>query len=257
MSKSITTICGRSVLVDEDIYDLYKGYRWRVNHNGSIVCSQLINGKREQTLRNLIIGHKKLGPNHKVYFKDKDILNHTRKNLSLTNVTIVKEGGHYKGILPNGKSFIFDEIDKDIVKSRSWSMTKLGYLISTNNGRREYFHRVALNTPEHLVTDHINGDVKDNRRSNLRVCEHEENMANSRKQLGGKGYTSKFKGVRKERVNRFVVRVRRKNYGTYTSEEAAANVYNHYAKVEFGEFAKINEVGFMSLGECEKYRVYK
>lgn len=41
--------------------------------------------------------------------------------------------------------------------------------------------------------------------------------------------------------------------GRFNSEIAAANAYNYYAKNEFGDFARINEVPFMSKDQWEKY----
>jgi hypothetical protein len=53
-------------------------------------------------------------------------------------------------------------------------------------------HRLIMNTPKGMQTDHINGDTLDNRKENLRVATREENGRNRGK---SKTNTSGFKGV--------------------------------------------------------------
>ena len=42
-----------------------------------------------------------------------------------------------------------------------------------------WMHRLVNGTPDHLKTDHMNGNGLDNRRSNLRSVTHQENMINN------------------------------------------------------------------------------
>ncbi len=51
-------------------------------------------------------------------------------------------------------------------------------------------HRLIMNTPEGMDTDHINRKPLDNRRINLRVCTHGDNMQNlGRRKDNTSGYT--------------------------------------------------------------------
>lgn len=52
-------------------------------------------------------------------------------------------------------------------------------------------HREVLNVNSKYEVDHISGDTSDNRKENLRLCTHQENMRNQGPRKG----TSKYKGV--------------------------------------------------------------
>lgn len=116
-------------------------------------------------------------------------------------------------------------------------------------------HRMVLKSPSDKWVDHINGDKLDNRRVNLRLCNPRQNQHNKR---GWKNSSSKYKGVCKKKDKREVsVRPegKYKYLGRFSNEVAAANCYNYYAKVYYGEFAWINEVPkVMSKDEFEKFK---
>jgi hypothetical protein len=187
----------------------------------------------------------------KIYYQDGNALNNTRTNLSLTNVTVVDKVSHCEATTPNGEFFLFDKCDLITVNSRPWFIGKLGYV--TSAGANFYFHRLVLDVEEGRYVDHINLNRTDNRRLNLRVCTNGQNQSN-RPKARVRNSTSIYKGVSLNHENSWGVRVKRKRYGYYSSEIAAANVYNYFAKQEFGDFAKLNDVKFMSLAECDVYK---
>jgi hypothetical protein len=82
--------------------------------------------------------------------------------------------GTKKILLRNSGNYaIVDDEDYDFINSfGSWYENEQGYAVKSVhvNGktRRIRMHAVINETPEGLVTDHINGDKLDNRRSNLR-----------------------------------------------------------------------------------------
>jgi hypothetical protein len=102
-----------------------------------------------------------------------------------------------------------------------------------------WMHRVIMNTPDGFDTDHINGDRLDNRRENLRICTHIENMQNQGKRENN---TSGYKGVtfhKREKKWRAQVQMqgKRKTVGSYTSKEEAYLAYCEAAKKYHGDFA--------------------
>jgi hypothetical protein len=104
-------------------------------------------------------------------------------------------------------------------------------------GVTEKLHRLILKAPDGVEVDHINGNALDNRRQNLRLATHAENMHN---RVG----TNDLKGVRRkgkryyasiEMDGRFI------HCGVYDTPEEAARAYDRKAIELFGEFACTNE----------------
>ncbi len=100
-------------------------------------------------------------------------------------------------------------------------------------------HRLIMQTPEGMQTDHKNGDGLDNRRENLRVCTRSQNRMNSGRQANN---TSGYKGVNLEKSvgkwrARIMVSGKHKSLGLFTTKEEAYAAYC-VACVKFhGEFA--------------------
>lgn len=118
----------------------------------------------------------------------------------------------------------------------------------TVNGKRQKkaLHRFVNQTPDGMQTDHVNGNILDNRRENLRTCSPAENGWNKGKRSGK--LTSKYKGVdyRKNGMRCWRARIRvgdrRINLGQYATEKEAAQAYNEAAIKYHGKFANLNEI---------------
>lgn len=162
--------------------------------------------------------------------------------------------GHIEVRCING-TFLMDCEDLPIYEKSCWKINKCGagYVMSgkknnkNNDFHGEYYllHRAVMKANKGQSVDHINRDKLDNRKSNLRICSHRENMRNSKK----RSFTSsKYKGVcfRKNRKSPFFAYLdkdkKRKCLGYFKTEAEAALAYNKEAKKSFGEFARLNEV---------------
>jgi hypothetical protein len=106
-------------------------------------------------------------------------------------------------------------------------------------------HRLilGLTSDDPLEVDHINGDRLDNRRSNLRVANQSQNLANQRKTRGA----SRYKGVDwHERHQLWRARIqkdgKRRLLGWFASEDEAGVAYNEAAVRLFGEYARLNVI---------------
>ena len=105
-------------------------------------------------------------------------------------------------------------------------------------------HRLilGLSIKDGIFTDHINGNILDNRRANLRTCTNSQNQANSKLR---KDNTSGYKGVNfipKTKNWQASIRLKGKKLylGHFVNKELAARAYNSAAKLYFGKFAKLN-----------------
>jgi len=103
-------------------------------------------------------------------------------------------------------------------------------------------HRLLMGDPNGMVIDHKDRNGLNNRRENLRVCTHSENIRNSRRVK--RSETSPSKGVNKRLTkNGFkyqaMIRFSGKNYklGDFDCLEDAIAAYKEGALRMHGEFA--------------------
>jgi hypothetical protein len=111
-----------------------------------------------------------------------------------------------------------------------------GYLTTTIFGRRVMAHRAAwclgqqVDIGPGLLIDHINGDPKDNRLSNLRLSTPSQNMQNAAKRKAGLRGAVFHKGSGKWQAS---IRL---HLGTFDTEAEAAAAYEAAAERLHGEF---------------------
>lgn len=159
-------------------------------------------------------------------------------------------------ILKNKQGFDIIIDDEDFIKSnRGKSLhvktNKFVILSKRINGKgtHVYLHKLLVGAGKETQVDHINGNRLDNRKSNLRVCSHQQNQWNK----APRNYDtirskSIFKGV-SFRNGKFYARISTKindtriqKLATFKSEKEAANQYDAWAKELFGEFAYLNSM---------------
>lgn len=157
---------------------------------------------------------------------------------------------------------LIDKEDYPRVKDIRWSLRVEGHAIyahtniphpngtwyRSSSGKRRrrmatvLMHRLIANSPKGKVTDHINHNGLDNRKSNLRVCTIAENTRNQQRQ---KGSTSIYKGVywykaRKKWQAEIMFKGKRIYIGRFTDEKEAARASDAKAKELHGEYAYLN-----------------
>lgn len=97
------------------------------------------------------------------------------------------------GITSKGVTFKFSNSDWDVVTKHSWTTNKANYLVATINQKTVRLSRFLMKPHQNMVVDHINGDVLDNRRENLRITTQKNNSRNSTVAINN---TSGFTGVK-------------------------------------------------------------
>jgi len=168
----------------------------------------------------------------------------------------------YKEIpLNKGAVTIVDESDYERLMKFKWRISEKGYAMRTqvDKGKASgvLMHRMLLDPPKGFMADHINGDRLDNRRCNLRLANA---LENSRNRANNHNSRSKYKGVAwKVENNKWQARIRivgkQHHIGLFDTEEDAAYAYNQAAKLQHGDFSRLNVlpdnyVPPVDSGEC-------
>jgi len=151
--------------------------------------------------------------------------------------------------LTKGLEALVSPQDFDMVREFKWCATRGGRTsyasrqVRSSDGKWSVglMHRLIMAPPQGLLVDHINGNGLDNRRENLRLCSHAENIRNQQSRLGT---SSRFKGVWMH-SGKWAAMIEHNgdkiNLGRFDCEERAARQYDRAARVFFGRFARTNQ----------------
>lgn len=155
---------------------------------------------------------------------------------------ISEDGLYVTGHTKKGEAFIFDVDDLDIVSKFSWYISKRGYVVTTINHRAMTMHKILLGNTNGFDVDHISRDRLDNRKSNLRLCSHQENAFNQKKR---KTNTSGYIGVSfLKAARKFEAYVhfngKKHHFGLHETAFDAAIARDNGASKLFGKYANLN-----------------
>jgi hypothetical protein len=156
--------------------------------------------------------------------------------------TYINHGDFIEVKVKNGRSFFIDSEDEELVKTHTWSVQADGYVAAYNSGSSVIsLHQFLMGFPKEII-DHADRNPSNNRRSNLRIATHIENMYNRKRQSNN---TSGFIGVyynKKEKVYIARVTAERVTYllGGFHNAVDAALTRDLAALRYHGEFAHLN-----------------
>lgn len=151
--------------------------------------------------------------------------------------------------LCDGSVVLVDKEDESIVTGHKWRYRTSGgkgrpnpYVIATVMCKQAYLHRLVMKAERGQIVDHINRNRLDNRKSNLRLVTHTENMRNRGKHKDG--FHSVFKGVSRFASGKWRALIRdgkRQVYlGSFKSEVEAAHAYDIASLEMHGEYGHRN-----------------
>lgn len=150
--------------------------------------------------------------------------------------------------LSNGGFAIVDDEKFDYLMQWTWRRGSRGYVVRSRlkgDGPGPHvilMHRVLLDVPDGMLTDHVNRDKLDNRIANLRICTQSENGFNKAALVQA---ISKYKGVSWFAPRGlWVAKVQKGGDVVYLQyfkdEKEAALAYDYAARIHHGEFASVN-----------------
>lgn len=150
--------------------------------------------------------------------------------------------------LSQGKVTLVDDQDFERLNKVKWCATKgtntyyvmrhqyLGCFNGKKKFKTEMIHRVIMNPTKDMMIDHINGDGLDNRKSNLRIVTHRQNLQN----MTHANKSTKYTGVHwVKRESHWAARItingKRKYLGSFHDPLSAAIIYEFVLREVIGE----------------------
>jgi hypothetical protein len=147
--------------------------------------------------------------------------------------------------LTQGRTAVIDDADFDLVSQFKWHAHFDGtnwYALRRTATGHQSMHNLVMGSPTGVKIDHRDHNGLNNRRGNLRVCEHRQNCYNLKMKVTNR---SGYKGVSwKTTHQRWCAQIRfGKVYhlGLFEDKIDAARAYDSAAVRYFGEFAATNQ----------------
>jgi hypothetical protein len=145
--------------------------------------------------------------------------------------------------IPSGETALFSPQDSEIAHGVPFRMASTRRrLIADQDGSTISIARLIIKAPRDRHVDHINGNILDNRRDNLRLCTQLQNNRN-RRAWRSDATIAPFKGVKREGRKWYAhitVNYKRIHLGSFSDAHQAALAYDAAARSNHGAFATLN-----------------
>lgn len=172
----------------------------------------------------------------------KEVVSNTAK-LNKKYNTYDLTGEYGIGYTSKDEEFYFDLEDYDKIKDYCWHKDKNDYVIShiANSKKCIKMHRLIFSHTNDFI-DHINHCVYDNRKSNLRIVTHSQNMRNHKIHINNSSGVSGVSWHKKANKWWAYINVdgKRINLGYFDKFEDAVKARKNAEEKYFGEFSYDN-----------------
>jgi len=162
--------------------------------------------------------------------------------------------GNHNGLCPlparipltKGKFALVDREDFDFLSQWKWHYAsryavRIEYK-KEGKYKRISMHRLLMKVAATQEIDHINNNSLDNRKNNLRVVTHKQNIWNTSVRKGRQYKGVDFRKWNKKYRAAIQVNGKPKHLGYFDNAKDAARAYNKMAKKYFGEYAVLNKI---------------
>jgi len=146
--------------------------------------------------------------------------------------------------LTKGMKALIDDEDYERIAKYKWHFSHRYAVTAVYNGKNKKdcicMHNMLMNTPDGMEVDHIDGDGLNNRRSNLRICTHAENLRNQKLNVNNKFGVSGvcLHSCKRFFLTRIVVNRKVIHLGTFRTLEEAKRVRLEAEIKYFGDFRR-------------------
>lgn len=136
--------------------------------------------------------------------------------------------------------FYIDKEDYDSIKDNAWRADVSGYIVAKIDSEVVRLHRLLLGLPTKeqggIIGDHIDGDVTNNRKSNLRPATRQQNSWNQKTRNTN---TSGIKGVKwSKSKSKWEVTLQGRYLGAYDDYSEAVSVRHYHESFVYGDFMR-------------------
>ena len=215
-----------------------------VNKNGSREAQWLCKCDCDNPNFVVVTGHRLKGGNTKscgclMIEKSRE----TIMNYNKTKYNTYDLSGEYGiGYTTKGEEFWFDLEDYDKIKDYCWYINSEYVVAKLSNGKHIKLHKLLI--PEAIEIDHKNHKNFDNRKSNLRITNHQKNMMNRKKNSNN---TSGVTGVYfNKHINKWIAEITVNKIhitlGSYKCFEDVVKARKEAEEKYFGEYSYDNSI---------------
>ena len=220
------------IIIDKEDLVVVKPYYWFVQNKQAYTRID----KKTIGLGRFILNIK--DSKRKVLRKNSEVLDYRKNNLFSGNTYVLKDG-YYEGTCYDGKKFLIDVEDYELISKYVWHVDKNGYVITKVNNESIKQHRMILGLGKTDIreVDHIHHNMLDNRKSQLRIVNRSQNCINTRLNIKN---SSGVKGVYQQKEGYWVAQIncsgKRYYLGCYDNKNDAVQARRNAEQIYHKEY---------------------